>query len=263
VGVGKGKFSLLKMGFLKEEKGQATVKKVIVVAATLFVGILVIFSLYEGTIQKDIINETLGEATRNTLTYLTTDNAPIATTGIEVRNSTGAVLTEQAIAPGWQLISASTGNISINYTGVDNVINEYLGDALNNTITYLTTDYAPILSTDIEVRNSTGGVITEQAIAPGWQLISASTGNISINYTGIDIGAASDATYIDYTKDLGTSDTTYIDYTHTKITGSALTTAKDTYSYMWTGLLFIGLGLLVIGAMYILGMIGGIGGGRR
>jgi hypothetical protein len=168
------------MSFLKEEKGQATVKKIIVVAATLFVGILVIFSLYEGTVQKSIVNESLGDALNNTITYLTTDNAPIATTGIEVRDPT-----------------------------------------------------LPM---------------TECGTAPCYSLVSAATGNISINYTGVDIGA--------------TSNTTYIDYTWNRMTGSALTTSKDTYSYMFTGLLFIGLGLLVLGAMYILGMIGGLGGRR-
>jgi hypothetical protein len=43
------------------------------------------------------------------------------------------------------------------------------------------------------------------------------------------------------------------------LTGTANTTYGDIGDYMWTGFLFIGLGLLVLGAMYILGMIGGLG----
>ena len=160
-------------------RGQTAVNTIIAVGAALFIGILIIFSVYEGTVEKDYTNESLGDATNNTITYFTTDNTPIASTGIEIRNASG-------------------------------------------------------------------GVITEQSTAPGWQLESASNGNISINYTGYDVGAASDATYADYT--------------NTKITGTALTSAQDVEGYLWIGIGFFGLGLLVLGAVYILRIIRQMGG---
>lgn len=47
------------------------------------------------------------------------------------------------------------------------------------------------------------------------------------------------------------------------LTGTANSTYQSVESYLWTGIGFLGLGLLVLGAMYILGIIGNMGGRQR
>lgn len=46
------------------------------------------------------------------------------------------------------------------------------------------------------------------------------------------------------------------------LTGTANSTYISVEGYLWTGIGFLGLGLLVLGAMYILGIIGNMGGRR-
>lgn len=68
----------------------------------------------------------------------------------------------------------------------------------NNTITYIFPDNIGDGIRSISITNNSGGAVPERTLAPGWQLISGTTGNISVNYTGQNLGAATIDVQVDY-----------------------------------------------------------------
>lgn len=100
----------------------------------------------------------------------------------------------------------------------------------NNTLTSISTTNTPI-EKPTSITNETGGTIPESATAPGWQLIDASIGNITVNYTGVDLGA----TTIDV----------QLDYVYVDPAGSNLSTTDDVLLSLWPTFIIIG-GLLTI-----------------
>lgn len=172
--------------FNRNQSGQA-VQSVIVITATILIGIKILFELYQGTIYQYYPNEYIGNMTApNNITYF----------GVSVNNL------PLEVSP------------------------------------------APVL------RNGTDAIVT---VGTTWPCVAScvavdTAGNVSVNLTEIATGH---------------SEAIYIDYYQMRVTGSALTQGKATEGYLWTGILFLGLGILVLGAAYILGIIGNLGGRRR
>lgn len=170
-------------GFLKGQRGQTTVTHIIGVAAAIFVGILVISSLYEGSIAAFHDDELLGNMTAN-YTEFTTDYIPIS--------------------------SDSTHTIVVK----------------NQSATFTVSAAVPCEAPCY-------------IVAGGYAV-----GNVTVNATPPDLSSVS------------TDDLIYIDYYDTKMAvGTGLTTAIAAFGYLWVGIGFLGLGLLVLGAMYVLRII--------
>lgn len=121
---------------------------------------------------------------------------------------------------------------------------ELLGNMTDN-ITSFTVDHIPISSDSthtIVLKNQTATFTTPCGAAPCYDISSYALGNVTVNVTG-ETGDAT--TYI-----------IYMDYFDTKMAvGTGLSTAIAAFSYLWVALGFMGLGILVMGAVYVMKVI--------
>lgn len=176
-------FQKLLKAFLFDRRGQAAAGTVIAIAATLFVGIVIVSEIYDAVVVEYVENETLGTITAN-ITDFTTAQVPI---------------------------SAHADHTPV---------------VINETTTFTAATSLP-------------------CTAPCYLIDNYATGNISVNIStpagsGMLVGAES----------------IYITYYDAKLgTTASLAGGVTAGGYMWTGLLFLGLALLVMGAVYVLRMI--------
>lgn len=114
-------------------------------------------------------------------------------------------------------------------TSAIDVDNESRAGIANETYNTINTSTTPITRVRA-VRNQSGSVIANQATAPGWQLVSAATGNISINMS------------LPLSESLGTQ-SVFVDYEYA---GDSNLSATDRVLLdLWPTFIIIG-GLLVI-----------------
>jgi len=175
--------------FVAEKKGQAAVQVVIATAAMVFIGIMVLDAVYQGSVADYIQDESLGNMTAN-VTDFTLSNVPVSQLSAHPLNITN------------QTTEISKGD-----------------DAMCTAPCYFIDNYG--------------------------------TGNISVNLSG-EIDA-------DITDSVITADYYQARVGSSGAANSAIGMGNTIVGYMWTGLLFLGLGLLVLGAVFVLRIVKDMG----